>query len=309
MMRMPQPIPYQGSKRNIAKQILSVIPSGIDALIEPFAGSAAISIRAAYMNKARRFHLNDLNKPLMDLLYLIINEPAVIASSYEQLWEKQLGREKAFYNEVRSEFNATGRPDLLLYLLARCVKASVRYNSNGEFNQGPDNRRKGRRPSSMRDEIYAVSRLLKGKTTVTSLDFTSTLDDLNPVSDVIYMDPPYQGTSGGRDSRYFSGIRISTLIDFIVELNAQNAMFILSYDGRKGAKTYGEVLPEDLNLVRIEIEAGRSTQSTLLGKQDITYESLYLSPALIEHLDSSSTGIARFTSWKSSYTQLELAFT
>ena len=45
---MPQPIPYQGSKRNIAAQILSILSSDIDTLIEPFAGSAAISIRAAY---------------------------------------------------------------------------------------------------------------------------------------------------------------------------------------------------------------------------------------------------------------------
>lgn len=89
MKRMPQLIPYQGSKRNIAPQILSIVPTKIDTLIEPFAGSAAVSIRAAYMNKARRFHLNDLSKPLMDLLELIINKPNVIAVKYEQLWTKQ----------------------------------------------------------------------------------------------------------------------------------------------------------------------------------------------------------------------------
>ncbi|MBV7338628.1 DNA adenine methylase [Chloroflexi bacterium TSY] len=231
MKRMPQPIPYQGSKRNIAPQILSIVPTKIDTLIEPFAGSAAVSIRAAYMNKARRFRLNDLNKPLMDLLELIINKPDVIAAKYEQLWTKQLGQERIFYDEVRTEFNKTGRPELFLYLLARCVKASVRYNSNGEFNQAPDNRRKGRQPNSMREEIFAVSQLLKDKTEITSRHFISTLDNLNPTSDIVYMDPPYQGTSGGRDSRYCSGIDVSALIDFISDLNAQNAMFILSYEG------------------------------------------------------------------------------
>jgi DNA adenine methylase len=54
----------------------------------------------------------------------------------------------------------TGRPDYFLYLLARCVKGSVRYNANGEFNQSPDNRRKGMRPDFMRSNIIAVSMLM-----------------------------------------------------------------------------------------------------------------------------------------------------
>jgi DNA adenine methylase len=68
---------------------------------------------------------------------------------------------------VRAEFNKTKRPDYLLYLLARCVKASVRYNANGDFNQSPDNRRLGRNPQQMMDDILFVSKLLFGKTTAT----------------------------------------------------------------------------------------------------------------------------------------------
>lgn len=308
MKRMPQPIPYQGSKRNIAQKILSVMPKQIGTLIEPFAGSAAVSIRAAYERQADCFHLNDLNGPLMNLLEQIIEEPNLIAASYEHLWQEQQGRERKFYNEVRAEFNATHRPDLFLYLLARCVKASVRYNSNGEFNQGPDNRRKGRQPKSMREEIIAVSQLLKGKATITSSDFTSVIDKLEVASDLVYMDPPYQGTSGGRDSRYCSGITRSALVDFLEELNRQNAMYVLSYDGRKGNKTYGESLPDSLNLTRVEINAGRSTQSTLLGKAQVTYESLYISSALTARLDPPFDKIAQVERCQPSHTQLELAF-
>ena len=36
---------------------------------------------------------------------------------------------------------------------------------------------------------------------------------------------------------------------------------------------------------RIEIEAGRSSQSTLLGIDEVTFESLYLSRALTEKLN------------------------
>jgi DNA adenine methylase len=50
--RLPQPIPYQGSKRNIATQILKYVPWGTKRIIEPFAGSAAVSIAAAYRGLA-----------------------------------------------------------------------------------------------------------------------------------------------------------------------------------------------------------------------------------------------------------------
>jgi DNA adenine methylase len=55
---------------------------------------------------------------------------------------------------------------------------------------------------------------------------------------------------------------------------------LLSYDGRTGRKTYGEPLPAWLDLSRVELCAGRSSQATLHGKRAMTYESLYLSPAL-----------------------------
>jgi DNA adenine methylase len=38
MKTMPQPIPYQGSKRHIAEQILAYFPQDVCTLIEPFAG-------------------------------------------------------------------------------------------------------------------------------------------------------------------------------------------------------------------------------------------------------------------------------
>ena len=307
MSQMPQPVPYQGSKRHIAAQILTLLPADIDTLVEPFAGTAALSIRAASVGLARSYYLNDLNGPLMDLLELIINEPDRIASDYEYLWYQQLGREREFYDEVRAQFNATNRPDLLLYLLARCVKASVRYNGAGEFNQSPDNRRKGRRPQSMKENILTVSRLLKGKTRITNYDFTATVEDLNPVCDLVYMDPPYQGTSSGRDSRYCSGVELSVLIEFLERLNTRNVMYALSYDGQKGSRTYGSMLPEELGLTHVLIEAGRSTQSTLLGRQDITHESLYLSSALLERADSISEKLKKFDRM-STPTQSEFVF-
>jgi DNA adenine methylase len=285
MIRLPQPIPYQGSKRQIAASILKFIPAGVERLVEPFAGSSALSIAAAYRGLAHKFLLNDLNQPLADLLRLIIDEPEKVSKHYSELWQAQLGQERAFYDEIRQQFNANQQPELLLYLLARCVKASVRYNANGEFNQAPDNRRKGRHPTSMQQEIRDFSALLSHKTVVIAGDFRQTVNCIDPKSDFVYLDPPYQGTSGPRDARYCGGVLFADLVGYLEQLNQREVLFALSYDGIKGDKVYGAELPDHLNLHKFLLNAGRSTQSTLLGKNDITYESLYLSPALTTKLN------------------------
>jgi len=286
-MKVPHPIPYQGSKRHLAAAILRYFPPDIEVLYEPFAGSAAITIAAACHSLATKFVLNDFNEPLIDLWHEIINHPARITSGYAELWEAQNGRERVYYDFVRNEFNKTRRSDYLLYLLARCVKAAVRYNSNGEFNQSPDNRRRGAHPATIRKHVFGVSGLLRSKTKYLSLDYREALKNVGR-HDLVYLDPPYQGVCGKRDPRYSENVAFDDFAAALDKLNAEEISFIVSYDGRTGDKIFGKPLPSFLNLNRVELHAGRSSQSTLLGRNDDTYESLYISPALIERLNGFS---------------------
>ncbi|TCP52559.1 DNA adenine methylase [Tumebacillus sp. BK434] len=285
-MTIPHPIPYQGSKRQLAEKILQYFPSEVETLIEPFAGSAAITLAAAQKSLAKHFVINDINQPLMELWKEIIQNPSQIAKCYEEVWNEQLGKERDYYDLVRVRFNRYHQPTDLLYLLARCVKAAVRYNSKGEFNQGADNRRKGRMPSKMKKDILEASKLLYGRTVIHSLNFLEVAMMAND-KDLVYMDPPYQGVNKGASHRYISGLDSCEFIDALDMLNKNNISYILSYDGRTGTKVFGEMLPSHLELMHVEIEAGTSSQSTLLGKNDITFESLYLSPALIKRMDQS----------------------
>ncbi|MBC8520784.1 MAG: DNA adenine methylase [Methanomicrobia archaeon] len=285
-MKASHPFPYQGSKRNIASDILQYFPSSINTLFEPFAGSAAISIAAAMRGRAKRFYINDLNKALVDLIKKIVEEPEIIADQYVTLWTSQLDNPRLYYDDIREKFNLTGRSDYLLYLLARCVKGSIRYNANGEFNQSPDNRRKGMRPKTIRENILGVSHLLKGKSIFSSRNYRDVLE-LPTQDDLVYMDPPYQGVCGNRDTRYLAGIQFYEFVAELEELNNKRIRFIISYDGRTGEKMHGKKLPDYLELTHIEIEAGRSSQETLLGRNASTVESLYLSPALIDEIGNS----------------------
>lgn len=286
-MGIPHPIPYQGSKRKLAEIILRYIPDDTQRLIEPFAGSAAVSIAAAYHHKAHQFLLNDLNVPLMNLWNRIIHQPNDLAAGYQYLWERQHGQEKDYYAFVRDEFNRTRRPDYFLYLLARCVKAAVRYNAAGDFNQSADNRRKGSVPDTMRSHIVRTAELLLGKVALRDTDYREVLETAHSL-DVVYLDPPYQGTSSGADGRYLAGLAHDEFVDTLKNLNQRGIAYILSYDGHTGTKKYGKSLPISLGLTKLVLNAGRSSQATLLGREAITYESLYLSPSLIACLDVSS---------------------
>jgi len=282
-LKVPHPIPYQGSKRNLAPAILDYFSESIDTLIEPFAGSAAITLATAARGLADRYVINDLNKPLMDLWRAIINSPEKLARQYEAIWKAQHGDRRSYYDEIRDEFNTSGRPDCLLYLLARCVKASVRYNAKGEFNQSPDNRRMGALPETMRDHIFGASYLLRGKTECCSLDYAKVVAGAT-TDDLIYMDPPYQGVCGERDPRYLKAVLFDEFVETLEMLNHRDIRYMVSYDGRTGDKVHGQRLPDNLRLHLIELDAGRSSQATLLGRDEVTIESLYLSPALAESL-------------------------
>ncbi len=276
---VPHPIPYQGSKRRLAPKILPHFPTDASRIVEPFAGSAAITIAAASRRLAAKFWINDAHTPLMDLWREIIENPDAMSLSYAKLWNAQLGNEREFFDLVRSRFNKFHQPADFLYLLARCVKASIRYNSNGEFNNTPDNRRKGTRPAEMRQRIENASSLLKGRTKITTWDYKKVLEKCTE-NDLVYMDPPYQGVCGNRDQRYLQKIKHDEFCTELEKLNKRNIRYVISYDGRTGNKEYGQPMPDSLELARIELRAGRSTQATLLGRSDVTYESLYLSPNL-----------------------------
>jgi len=282
-LKIPHPIPYQGSKRNLAMEILRYFPERVTTLMEPFAGSAAITLAAAARGLAAHYVINDLNRPLVDLWRAIVESPEKLIRQYETLWRAQHEDRREYYDKVREAFNRTGRSDYLLYLLARCVKAAVRYNANGEFNQSPDNRRMGALPATMREQVLGASHLLRGKTEFASLDYREALARATP-DDLIYMDPPYQGVCGERDSRYLKGVLVAEFVEVLESLNYREIKYLVSYDRRTGDRIHGRKLPDRLRLHLIELHAGRSSQATLLGRAEVTVESLYLSPGLAESL-------------------------
>jgi len=281
---LPHIAQYTGSKRVLAPQILDFMPRRFNRLIEPFAGMAAVSIAAAMENRAEQYHLNDVNGPIVGLLKAAIESPGGLVPRYADLWQQQFDFPDGHvqhYCQVRDLFNSGEKTaENMLYLLARCVKGSVRYGKNGGFNQFCDKRRHGTNPQKVAENLAAISALLKGKTSFSSMDYRQVIKMAQP-GDVVYMDPPYQGVSGARDNRYLVGVGFDDFSGAVEILDSKGVAYIISYDGRCGEKEYGRELPKRLHCTKFLLNAGPSTQATLLGRHETTVESLYVSNGLV----------------------------
>ena len=296
-MRLPHPIPYQGSKRKLAPIIDRYLPERMGTFYEPFAGSAAMTIHAAYNRRAEHFVVADSLESMVALLRCIVEEPESTVARYREIWEGQRPGEHGYFNEVRDRYNETKDPVDLLYLICRCVKNSVRFNGGGRFTQSVDKRRLGMKPHKMQAAVTGVSSLLRGRIEFRVGDWQETSSDAGP-GDFVYMDPPYLGTSIGRDKRYHQQLMQEELIAGLQNLRQRKVPFALSYDGMTGGREYGPPLPKTLGLTRLLIHAGTSSQATLSGRNEETIESLYVTPGLAEpvngviHSDAKQTGLA-----------------
>ena len=285
MIKVPHLVQYQGSKRLLAPKIAQFFPQKIERLIEPFCGVGAISIYAAAHSLCNNFILNDINGPIVDMLEECINSPERLYREYKKIWSKQFlsGMDTVdYYYEMRELFNkGESIPALTLFILARVAKGAIRYNSSGDMNQICDKRRFGTKPETIKNNAVAMSSLLKGKVCLQNKDYKDILKESKP-GDLIYMDPPYQGVARGLSSRYINSLPFDEFVESLDFLNQKHIDFIVSYDGKTGNKTFGKNLPESLGCKHLLIEAGRSSQATLNGKEAYTYESLYLSKNLMK---------------------------
>lgn len=105
---VPHPIPYQGSKRRLAPAILSHIPAaGYTRLVEPFAGSAAVTLAAAHRRLFSSYVIGDVLEPLICLWEVVIQAPNRLADQYKTLWRREREKPIEAYYEIRNEFKAS----------------------------------------------------------------------------------------------------------------------------------------------------------------------------------------------------------
>ena len=154
-------------------------------LIEPFAGSAAVSMALDF----EAYLLNDTNPDLIGLFRILKNEKQAFINYAHSFFIKENNQEKRFY-ELRERFNATTelseRSALFIYLNRHAFNGLCRYNSKGFFNVPF-----GRYKTPYFPEIEMQAFIAKSHRIELMCDDFHTALNLARDEDIVYCDPPY----------------------------------------------------------------------------------------------------------------------
>jgi len=183
------PLIYVGKKTGILGDIYAAMPAAA-RLIEPFVGSASVSLSAPFNS----FLCADMNADLINLHRMIQSSPDELIYMASELFD--FGNTQELFYSRRDEFNAGTDPmhsaALLLYLNRHCYCGMMRYNQKGGFNASfmvrptvyfPKNEIRTFSKWSNSNDVHFVHQ-----------DFRSTIDAAQS-GDVIYCDPPYVAMS------------------------------------------------------------------------------------------------------------------
>lgn len=177
---------WAGGKARLVPFILSNFPSQPrKRLIEPFAGSAALSLAVDF----DAYLLNDSNTDLINLYRILKQEKQLFIAYVRSFFTPENNQENRFY-ALREQFNQSQdiaeRSALFIYLNRHAFNGLCRYNGKGRFNVPFGRYKVPYFPEAEMQGFIAKSdriELLCG-------DFQTALGWAND-DDVVYCDPPY----------------------------------------------------------------------------------------------------------------------
>lgn len=188
---------WAGSKRSVASAV-AMACGPTDTFWEPFGGSLSVTLVMA--KNAKRVVVGDVNTDLVNF-YLVARD------DMDGLIEA-LGRLRDDYYENRQTFNENAdltpvdRAALFYYLNNTGFNGLFRRNKAGHYNVPWGKRAYSFDPATLRafaDKLKTI------EIECVSYDafFAKHLAEMLP-GDVLYADPPYQGTFSGYDARVFT---------------------------------------------------------------------------------------------------------
>lgn len=154
-------------------------------LIEPFAGSAALSLAVDFDT----YLLNDSNADLINLYRVLKQEKQGFIAYARSFFTPESNQENRFY-ALREQFNQSQdtaeRSALFVYLNRHAFNGLCRYNSKGGFNVPF-----GRYAAPYFPEAEMLGFIQKSdRIELLCGDFQTALDGAND-DDMVYCDPPY----------------------------------------------------------------------------------------------------------------------
>lgn len=189
---------WAGNKTAIMPELIKHLPAG-PRLVEPFAGSCAVMMATDYPH----YLVADINPDLINLYKKIALDCEAFISRAKNIFAIA-NREVAYYN-IRHEFNHSSeitdfmKAVYFLYLNRHGYRGLCRYNLSGHFNVPYGNYKN---PYFPEKEIRTFAEKAQHATFICA-SYDETLAMLQ-TGDVVYCDPPYDGTFNGYHTAGFT---------------------------------------------------------------------------------------------------------
>ncbi|WP_051940572.1 DNA adenine methylase [Stenoxybacter acetivorans] len=186
-MKLSKPfLKWAGGKHKLTPFIHAHLPQRRPRrLIEPFAGSAALSLALDF----EAYLLNDTNSDLIQLYKVLKEQKQTFIDYAQSFFSGNLNNETTFY-DLRGQFNqekdAVTKSALFIYLNRHAFNGLCRYNSKGEFNVPFGRYVAPYFPATEMAAFVAKS----DRISLMNEDFQAVFT-LSGADDVLYCDPPY----------------------------------------------------------------------------------------------------------------------
>ncbi|HCC5976363.1 TPA: DNA adenine methylase [Citrobacter koseri] len=212
---------WAGNKTAIMSELKKHLPTG-PRLVEPFAGSCAVMMATDYPH----YLVADINPDLINLYQVIKEDVNSFIHLVERIFSKFTTEED--YYKCRQFFNTVPlgpieKAAYFLFLNRHCYRGLCRYNQRGLFNVPYGNYKKPYLPV---DEIRAFTEKAVRATFICA-SYDETLAMLQ-AGDVVYCDPPYDGTFSGYHTAGFSDDDQYDLASILVRRSSEGHPIIVS---------------------------------------------------------------------------------
>ncbi|HDS1238057.1 TPA: DNA adenine methylase [Pluralibacter gergoviae] len=212
---------WAGNKTAIMSELKKHLPDG-PRLVEPFAGSCAVMMATDYPY----YLVADINPDLINLYQVIKEDVNSFIHLVERIFSKFTTEED--YYKCRQFFNTVPLEPIekaayFLFLNRHCYRGLCRYNQRGLFNVPYGNYKKPYLPV---DEIRAFAEKAVRATFICA-SYDETLAMLQ-AGDVVYCDPPYDGTFSGYHTAGFSNDDQYDLASILVRRSSEGHPIIVS---------------------------------------------------------------------------------
>ncbi|MCA7807615.1 DNA adenine methylase [Escherichia coli] len=188
---------WAGNKTAIMPELIKHLPAG-SRLVEPFAGSCAVMMATDYPH----YLVADINPDLINLYLMIQKDHEAVIQIAKELF-KDFNSDVQYYRVRQhfnySIFNEVEKAAYFLYFNRHGYRGLCRYNQKGEYNNPYGHYKK---PYFPENEIRAFAEKAKRATFICA-SYDETLALLQ-TGDVVYCDPPYDGTFTGYHTAGFT---------------------------------------------------------------------------------------------------------